>query len=45
MDFSNKVEVIKQYRQSVINSGNKDFSSSYSTKISEIKDNDNGCSI
>ena len=25
MDFLNKVEVIKQYRQSVINSGNKDF--------------------
>ena len=25
MDFLNKVVVIKQYRQSVINSGNKDF--------------------
>ena len=25
MDFSEKVEVIKQYRQSVINNGNRDF--------------------
>ena len=25
MDFLNKIEVIKQYRQSEINSGNKDF--------------------
>ena len=45
MDFLSKVENIRQYRQSVINSGTKNFFSSDSTENSEIKDNDNGCSI
>ena len=37
MDFSNKVEVIKQYRQSVINSGNKDFFLPIVQKIQRLK--------
>ena len=45
MDFLKKIEVIKQNRQSVINSGKKRFFSPNNTDISEIKDNENGCSI
>ena len=43
MDFLNKVEVIKQNRQSVRISENVEFFSSVK-KFSEIKDNDIGCS-
>ena len=37
MDFLNKVEVIKQYRQSVMNSGNKDFFLPIVQKFQRIK--------
>ena len=43
--FPNKVEGIKQYRQSVIYSENVHFIQICNTKVSEIKDNDNGCSL
>ena len=45
MDFLDKVEVIKQYRQSVKNSETFDFFLFFNTKISEINYNDNGYSI
>ena len=44
MGFSNKVEVIEQYRQSVINSENFGFFLC-NRKNSEIKYNDNVCSV
>ena len=37
MDLLNKVEVIKQYRKSVINRGNKDFFLSIVQKIQRLK--------
>ena len=45
MDFLNKVEVIKQYRQTVMNSENVIFFQICNTMISENKETDNGCSI
>ena len=45
MDFLNKNEVIKQYRQSIMNSENVIFFQICKTKASEIKENDKGCSI
>ena len=44
MNFLNNVEVIKQYRQSVLNSKNVHFWFC-NTKVSEVKGNDNGYSI
>ena len=37
MDFKNKVEVIKPFRQSVIKSGNKDFFLHIEQKIQRLK--------
>ena len=43
MNFLNKVEVIKQYRQSVLNSENIFWFRN--TKVYEVNDTDNGYSI
>ena len=37
MDFLNKVEVFKQYRQTVINSGSKDFFLPIVRKVQRLK--------
>ena len=45
MDFLNRVEDIKQYRQTVMNSENVNFFQICNTRTSGVKGNDDGCCI
>ena len=45
MVFKYKVEDVKQYRQSAKNRENFIFFHICKTKISEVKNNDDGCSL